>query len=254
MPLAVYIKEYPAAIQNHKSRDRAFYTLISLVGVASILFSIWPLVVWQIKTLPKLTGKIDQVPIPQGQVLSTGIVQNYNVQVIQDPDGFSYFVPTNFYNQAEGNDLTPVTTNYKPEGPRAKEFKLAIPKLKINDAIVKVDNLNFYKNLSHFPGSALPGEIGNSFITGHSVLPQFNDPKDYSAIFTKLATLEVGDDVYVEISGETLRFTVLYAKVVSPHDLSVLAPISASGKNLTLMTCVPPGTSTKRLVVITSLI
>ena len=129
-----------------------------------------------------------------------------------------------------------------------------IPKLKIKDARAKVDSLDFYNNLSHFPGSALPGEIGNSFITGHSVLPQFNDPKNYKAIFTKLSDLEVGDDVIVQMSGQTFHYVVQYAKVVDPRDTSVLAPISQSGRNLTLMSCVPPGTSTKRLVVITSLI
>ncbi|MBI2012473.1 sortase, partial [Candidatus Curtissbacteria bacterium] len=160
-----------------------------------------------------------------------------NVQVVADPDGFSYF-----------------TTDYKPQNPRPKEFYLTVPKLKIKGAKVLVDNLNFYKNLSHFPGSAIPGEAGNSFITGHSVLPQFADPEDYRAIFTKLSDLEIGDDVVVEIEGRTLHFTVQYAKVVDPHDTSVLAPISPSGRNLTLMTCVPPGTNSKRLVVITSLI
>lgn len=252
MPLAVYIKDYPASTQNHKNRDRAFYGLITTVGFMSIFLSVWPLVAWQIKTLPKLTGKIDQAPIPAGQVLSTTIVQNYNVQVAQDPDGFSYF--TTNYKPPASQLGGPTSSLQDGEGSRPKEFELSIPKLKIKNAVVKVDNLNFYKSLSHFPGSALPGEVGNGFITGHSVLPQFNDPKDYSAIFTKLSDLEVGDDVYAQIEGKSLHFAVLYSKVVNPHDLSVLVPISANGRNLTLMTCVPPGTSTKRLVVITSLI
>ena len=60
--------------------------------------------------------------------------------------------------------------------------------------------------------------------------------------------------VFVEIGAKRLQFAVQYFKIVDPHDISVLAPISTSGRNLTLMTCVPPGTNTKRLVVITSLI
>ena len=69
-----------------------------------------------------------------------------------------------------------------------------------------------------------------------------------------MARAEVGDDVLVEFPDKTLHFTVQYAKVVDPKDLSVLLPISSTGRNLTLMTCVPPGTNIKRLVVITSLI
>lgn len=237
MALAVYIKDDPALrAQISKKKDRFFFGLMSIVGLVSIIFSAWPYLVWQLTTLPKLSGKIDQIPVPASQVLSQTTLPE-SVQVAQDPDGFSYF-----------------TTNLKPVGARPKEFKVTIPKLKIAKAIARVDSLNFYDSLAHFPGSALPGEIGNSFITGHSILPQFYDPTNYRAIFSKLSDLEVGDDVYVEIEDQRLHFAVQYAKVVDPRNTSVLAPISANGRNLTLMTCVPPGTNLKRLVVITHLI
>lgn len=238
MALAIYLKQNTAHItQLKKRRDRVFFSFIGAIGLAAVVFATWPFLVWQLKTLPRLTAKVDQAPIPQGLVLSEKTILAENVQVIENPDGFSFF-----------------STNYKPAGPRPTRFSLSIPRLKIKDAIVKVDNLNFYTSLSHFPGSALPGEVGNAFITGHSVLPQFADPENYRAIFTELSDLEVGDDIYVQMAGQNFHYTVQYAKVVDPHDLSVLSPISQNGHNLTLMTCVPPGTNTKRLVVITSLI
>ena len=238
MALTIYLKEDTAKkIQIKKRNDRAFSAAIAILGIVAISLAAWPLFVWQIKTLPKLTAKVDQAPIPQGLVLSEKSTLEANVQVVEDPDGFSYF-----------------STNYKPPGPRPTQFEITIPRLKIKDAIVKVDSLNFYSSLAHFPGSALPGEVGNSFITGHSVLPQFADPENYRAIFTKLSDLEIGDDVQVTMAGQNFHYTVGYSKIVDPRDLSVLTPISANGRNLTLMTCVPPGTSSKRLVVITSLI
>ena len=234
----VYIKEDPQAKRSFaKKRDRAIFAIMAIVGLSSILFATWPIVVWQIKTLPKLSAQAQDAPIPEGKVLSSGIFQSSNVQIIQEPDGFSYFA-----------------TDYKPHGKRPKAFLISIPRLKVKDATVKVDNLNFYQNLSHFPGSALPGEVGNSFITGHSVLPQFFDPENYKTIFTKLSDLEVGDDIFAKVGDKTYHYTVQYSKIVDPHDMSVLSPIAANSQNLTLMTCVPPGTSTKRLVVITSLI
>lgn len=237
MALAIYVKDDPALrAQITKKKDRTLFGLIIVLGLASIAFSVWPYLVWQFSTLPKLSGEIDQIPVPTSQVLAqTALTES--VQVAQDPDGFSYF-----------------TTNFKPEGVRPKEFKVTIPKLKIEKARTRVDSLNFYDHLSHFPGSALPGQIGNSFITGHSILPQFYDPANYRAIFSKLSDLEIGDDIFVEIEGQNLHFAVQYAKVVDPRDTSVLVPISQNGRNLTLMTCVPPGTNLKRLVVITSLI
>ena len=243
MSLAVYIKappvlpKLPKIAKDHSKRDRFFYGLISAVGVFSIGFAIWPYFAWQLTTASKLTQKIEKFPIPQAQVLSASTILANEVQVAKDPDGFSYF-----------------TTTYKPEGTRPTEFFITIPKLEIENAKTKVDSIRFDTSLAHFPGSALPGEVGNSFITGHSVLPQFADPKNYRAIFTELSDLEIGDNVYVEISGQKLSFVVQYAKIVDPRDLSVLLPISATGRNLTLMTCVPPGTNLKRLVVITSLI
>ncbi len=238
MALGLYVKVQPQPFRSRgRGHEKFFYGLITLVGLCSITFAIYPFFVWQLTTLPRLTTKIDKVPIPASQVLSAKSILESNIQVVKDPDGFSFF-----------------STNYKPDEKRPEEFYLSIPKLKVDKAIVKVDDLKFYDNLSHFPGSALPGEIGNSFITGHSVLPQFADPKNYLTIFSKLSDLEVGDDVYTELDGKTYHYTVQYAKVVDPQDLSVLGPLSQNGRNLSLMSCVPPGTNLKRLIVTTSLI
>lgn len=237
MSLAIYIKEQPIPTKPKRRSDRIFFSFMALVGLVSVVFAAWPYIIWQITTIPKLTASVNAYPIPKGQVLSVSTSLKSNVQIVQEPDGFSYF-----------------TTDYKPQGHRPDQFLITIPKLKIEKAQVKVDNLRFAKHLSHFPGSAIPGEAGNAFVTGHSVLPQFYDPKNFKAIFSKLDTLEIGDDVYAEVDGKTFHFLVQYAKVVDPKDLSVLKPISTTGRNLTLMTCVPPGTNIKRLVVITSLI
>ncbi|MBI2598942.1 class E sortase [Candidatus Curtissbacteria bacterium] len=238
MALVLYIKAPPqGARTQNRQRERTFYGFITFLGIASIIFAAWPAIVWQAKVLPRLSAKASQnAPIPKAQVLSAQIIAA-TVQVAQDSDGFSYF-----------------TTDYRPQGERPAQFYLTVPKLKIEKAKTLVDNLNFYDNLSHFPGSALPGQVGNSFITGHSVLPQFANPKNYREIFTNLSDLEIGDEVIAELEGKTYRYVVQYSKVVDPKDTSVLAPISTSGRNLTLMTCVPPGTSLKRLVVVASLI
>ena len=209
---------------------------MSAFGLLAVIFAIYPMIKWQISTLPKLTAGPGDSPIPQGEVLSSSSTLG-NIQLIEDPDGFSYF-----------------STDYKPEGSRPSEYYLTIPKLKIEKAKVKVDSTRFDTNLAHFPGSSIPGDVGNAFVTGHSVLPQFADPENYRSIFTELIELEIGDEVIVEVEGKKFQFIVQYAKVVNPRDVSVLKPISSSGRNLTLMTCVPPGTNTKRLVVITSLI
>jgi sortase A len=83
-------------------------------------------------------------------------------------------------------------------------------------------------------------------------LPQFFDPEDYKKIFSTLPEIEEGDEVLVNIAGVEYLFLVETKKVVAPDDVSVLTPPTA-GKYLTLMTCVPPGTSLKRLIVVCKL-
>jgi sortase A len=132
------------------------------------------------------------------------------------------------------------------------EFTLSIPKLKIYDARVRVDSEKFDDSLALFPGTALPGgEDGNAFVSGHSSI--FSNPEDYKSIFSALPRLEKGDEVLVNMIGVEYRFLVESKKVVEPSDLSVISP-PQSGKSLTLMTCVPPGTRLKRLVVICKLV
>src|SRR5688572_18625798 len=47
-------------------------------------------------------------------------------------------------------------------------FSLSIPKIKVEDATVKVDSEEAQKHLVLLPGMPLPGEVGNVFIAGHS--------------------------------------------------------------------------------------
>jgi len=241
MSLAVYVKANPEEMYLakiiRKRKDRAFGVSISLVGFFAVIFATWPVIVWNSDLMPKLSSTVQAAPIPEKKVLSVGASLGGDVQVAKDADGFSYF-----------------TTDFKPSQKRPSEFYLSVPKMKIEDAVVKVDSNTFEENLALFPGTAIPGEVGNAFITGHSTLPQFNDPKDYKAIFTSLPNLEIGDTVYAKVDGKTYVYLVQYKKVVDPKDISVLAPIAKGAKTLTLMTCVPPGTSLKRLIVVASLI
>ncbi len=243
MALALYLKASPKKRRSKKT-ERYFYLGITTIGAVAIIFALLPFISWQFFVLPKLSTKVNSDPVPKSEVLSAATTLAQNVQVVKDKDGFSYFTTT--YNP---KSATASATLSHPE-----DFFVSIPKIKIDNAHVLVDSIKFDQNLSHFPGTAIPGEVGNSFITGHSVLPEFEDVKNYRAIFTKLSDLEIGDDVIVDVDGKTYHYIVQYSKIVDPHDTSVLLPLSPTSRNLTLMTCVPPGTSSKRLIVIASLI
>ncbi|MBI2040198.1 class E sortase [Candidatus Microgenomates bacterium] len=136
--------------------------------------------------------------------------------------------------------------------PNYGEFSLTVPRLKIENVGVLVDSNDLSKKLAHLSGSALPGEKGNVFISGHSALSQFFSMK--KAVFSNLSDLKKGDQVSISAGGIEFTYQVLSVKIVDPSDVSVIAPPDTSGRYLSLMTCVPPGLNTKRLVVLAKMI
>jgi len=140
----------------------------------------------------------------------------------------------------------------RAEKPSFDEFKISIPKIKLENAPTRVESLKFDEFLGHLPGSALPGERGNVFITGHSMLPNFAS-KDSKAFFAKLPNVKKGDEIIVDSLGQRYIYTVTELKIVDPKEISVVYPPDSAGRYISLMTCVPPGFNTKRLVVVAKL-
>lgn len=132
------------------------------------------------------------------------------------------------------------------------KFYLSIPKLKIQNANVYVDSNDLSKGLAHLPGSALPGEKGNVFISGHSAIrPSFSIKQ---ALFSNLTDLKVKDQIIVDTPGSKFIYEVIGFKIVDPSDLSVVSVPDTMGRYISLMTCVPPGLNFKRLVVLGKMI
>lgn len=127
-------------------------------------------------------------------------------------------------------------------------YSLSIPKLRIENAVVRDDHTDLKQSLIHYPGTAQPGDLGNGVIFGHSVLPQFFNPHNYLTIFSTLHTLEPGDDIIITSGPATYTYRVAQMYVASPSDLTPLAQ-SYADRTLTLITCTPPGTYLKRLIV-----
>lgn len=155
---------------------------------------------------------------------------------------------------SESQDLT-LIANWFPEvnkpaklSTKVTHYTLSIPRLKIFNATVEIGGEDLKKSLIHYGGTSLPGEFGNAVIFGHSVLPQFFNPKNYLTIFSTLPELEKGDEILVNFDGIQYRFQVYKMIEVDPEDLVVLEQ-RYDGSYLTLVTCVPPGTYWKRLAV-----
>lgn len=139
--------------------------------------------------------------------------------------------------------------------PQYTDFHLVIPSLNIAaPVILDVDGGNktaYFKALqsgvAHFAGTAKPGENSNIFIFGHSSYYS-SDPGKYKTIFVSLGDLKKGDEIDLWYNLKEYKYFVSNINQVAPNDVSVLRPTSS--EQLTLMTCWPPGTTTKRLIVV----
>jgi sortase A len=148
-------------------------------------------------------------------------------------------------------------SNWLPEAPQAdfvnsqvKNYTLSIPSLKIKKATVAIGGEDLSQSLIQYPGTANPGKPGNAVVFGHSVLPQFFDPKNYISIFSTLPTIGTGDEILVEYDGVSYLYKVEDKFEVSPTDIQILEQ-NNSDSFLTLVTCTPPGhpLRPKRLIV-----
>jgi len=133
-------------------------------------------------------------------------------------------------------------------------FYLTIPKLNIENAKVETQSpsLNPDDSLGHYAGTALPGDNGNTFIYGHSVLPWFFNPNNYKTIFSTLGRLEPGDEFTINYNNNELTYVVENIKELAPEEVNPLGEVKPKYLNkstVVLMTCSPPGTKLKRLLV-----
>lgn len=172
--------------------------------------------------------------------------QNYNSQILSSPKtGQSNVMGVSI--ETKDNFPAFISSAKRESQPVYSEFSLTIPKINLDKTQVYVDSNDLSKGLAHLPGTALPGERGNVFISGHSALSRFWSTDAY---FAKLPEIKVGDKIEVEASGTTFAYEVISIRTITPSDISVITPPEKGGRYITLMTCVPPGLNFKRLIVL----
>lgn len=188
--------------------------------------------------LPVLSFKILELKILKSNTILVSPLNNKQVLGVSVENNKEF--PA-FYSVVSRENLAPF-----------KKFDLSIPSLNLNKIPVQVDSNDLSLALAHLPGTALPGEKGNIFISGHSAIPIAS--KGINAFFEKLTDLKKGESVFITAGNVQYSYKIIDLKIVNPKDTSVILPPDSQGRYITLMTCVPPGLNTKRLVVIGKLI
>lgn len=146
------------------------------------------------------------------------------------------------------------TTDYKV-GP---DPTIAIPKIGVEAPVIygiSSLNENYIQNklkdgVVHYPipgASSVPGQDGNTVVIGHSSNDVFNSG-GYKFIFVQLDRLQKGDIFYLNYKGIRYTYSVTKSEVITPTQINKLV-LPHDKPMATLITCTPPGTAWKRLVV-----
>jgi sortase A len=124
---------------------------------------------------------------------------------------------------------------------------LEVPSINLQTPVVEVTIENGVWQVAEYAagyhrGSARPGTLGNTVISGHKGLS--------GAVFARLEEVDVGDAIYLTAGAHEYEYEIIGKQSVWPSQVEVLAPTSTPV--LTLITCT--AYDTQRLVVLARLI
>jgi sortase A len=171
---------------------------------------------------------------------------------------------TNVYADREQNKLDKALTHewVQParNGPAGPEVPVAargsgfariyLPTLGADQVHVVVEGVgkpDLKKGPGHFPGTALPGQLGNLVISGHRTT--------YGAPFNRLDELHKGDAIVIETRTAFYTYSVQRTFIVKPTAIGVTYPVpdhlgqQPMQRLLTLTTCNPKYSAKQRLIV-----
>jgi sortase A len=122
---------------------------------------------------------------------------------------------------------------------------IVVPRARIDHPIIYgVEKAQLDVAPGLMPGTAMPGQFGNSLVAGHRTT--------YGAPFHNLDLLEPGDKIYIETSLGTHTYAVVSTEIVDRRAWWVTH--HRKGSWLTLLACHPKGSAAQRIIVFARLI
>ena len=221
--------------KNGKIKLKKYLRLISILflisGISILSYVFFPLISWQIYFQTTFASQDITPSIPRANIVD--LAKNS--------------LDTTNYDKVENWFL-----KFNPDSNQSNQdvpfYNISIPAISIKGAVVSTIDTDLAKHLVNYQGTGIPGKNGNAVIFGHSTLPQLFDAKDYKTIFANAYKLKNGDNIYVLINNVNYKYKIFKTVVVDPSDTSALAQ-DYNNSYLTLVTCTPPGTIWKRLIV-----
>lgn len=214
------------------------------LGIGFFLYFFFPVLSYQVFLAQAFSKSTIEVPIPKYLVIN----KNNNTIASLISQGITSLT-TDF---TDARNWYPKLTRETGTEKKVDFYSLSIPKIKIDNAIVSTKDYDLSKHLVQYFGTSIPGEKGTAVIFGHSTLPYLFDPKNYKTIFATLHTIKIGDELYATVDGIKYKYKIFSILITTPEDTNMFSQ-SYDNSYITLVTCTPPGTIWKRLVVRASL-
>jgi sortase A len=118
--------------------------------------------------------------------------------------------------------------------------RIAIPKVGLDAELhsgIRLTTLD--RGPGHWPGTAMPGQIGNVVVAGHRT--------SHNAEFRHLDALVPGDEVVFSTADGVFTYLVTGTQIVTPDSLWIVDPTDTP--TATLFACHPLGSTAERIVV-----
>lgn len=227
--------------KNYRKIFRFFSLIIAALGLLTVIYVSFPLISWQIYFAPIVSSQTIEVPIPKTNIVSSNTIKSLINTGAQTVQGVDYTNAQNWFPNLKIDNGEKIIS-------KISSYNLSIPALSIKNATVSTNDYDLAKHLVNYPGTAIPGERGNAVIFGHSTLPQLFNQKDYKTIFANAYRLKVGDEIVAVVNNVLYQYQIFNIIVVDPEDSSALSQ-PLDDYYLTLVTCTPPGTTWKRLII-----
>lgn len=230
-----------------KKDTRKLRKIIRFIGLflllSGLLFGIYfffPIISWKIYLEPVFASQTYVTPIPKTTIITKDYIQSLWLNTARTMQSL---YDTNSQNWLPGSQYKEVQIASK-----VSYYSISIPKLNIQNAVVSTIDTDLSSHLINFPGTAIPPDKGTAAVFGHSTLPQLFDPKNYKTIFATLHTLTIGDTIMVTADNLTYSYKIYSISIVDASETSYFAQ-DMNDSYLTLITCTPPGTTWKRLII-----
>lgn len=258
MALYMYVKappsKYPRRSRFLKQVEKLVPPILVTLGSLLVANVSWPIINYHFFVTPQLKHTKLVSPINEDRTAFFSPLASTQQPIFSDQAAQALGKEIDYTN---ASNWFPTVDYQESHQSKITHYTIDIPAVNVEEAVVAIGGEDLSDSLIQYPGTSNPGQPGSPVLFGHSILRQFynpavNNPRRYISIFSKIMTLEEGDEIFVDFDGIRYKYTVADKVVVEPEDVFILQQ-RHDHHELKLITCVPEGTYLHRGVVIAEL-